>query len=84
MPRKADRPPDIEIGASVRAKKLRFETVPETEVRTSDGSGPKSRRKNLPDKVEPGVTYRDAEVSWSVQANVVEQDLAPEQGRNDS
>jgi hypothetical protein len=84
MPRNADRPPDIEIGATVRAKKLRFERVPETEVRTADGSRPKSRRKNLPDRVEPGVTYRDAEVSWSVQTNVIAQDLAKEQGRNDS
>jgi len=68
MPSEADRPPDIEIGARVKAKKLRFKTVPETEVRTSDGSRPRSQRKNLPDEVEPGVTYRDVEITWHTEA----------------
>jgi hypothetical protein len=67
MPRN-DRPADIEIGARVKAKKLRFRRVPETEVRTSDGSRPRSERKNLPDEVEPGVTYRDVEVTWHTEA----------------
>jgi hypothetical protein len=62
-------PSDIEIGARVKAKKLRFKQVPETEVRFSDGSKPKTERKNLPDEVEPGVTYRDIEVTWHAQAN---------------
>jgi len=69
MPRKTDHP-DIEIGARVKAKKLRFKQVPETDVRFSDGSRPTSERKNLPDKVEPGVMYRDVEVTWHAQANV--------------
>jgi hypothetical protein len=67
MPRN-DLPPDIEIGARVKAKTLRFKSVPETEVRTSDGSRPRSLRKNLPDEVEPGVTYRDVEVTWHTEA----------------
>jgi hypothetical protein len=68
MPRASDKP-DIEIGATVKAKKLRFRRVPETEVRASDGSRPASERRNLPDEVEPGVTYRDVEVRWHAEAN---------------
>lgn len=70
MPRNSERP-DIEIAAAVRAKKLRFEEVPRTEVRFADGSRPESRRRNLPDEVEPGVTYRDVEVTWHAQTHVV-------------
>jgi hypothetical protein len=72
MPRPTDRP-DIEIGAAVKARKLRFKEVPETEVRFSDGSRPVSERTNLPDEVEPGVTYRDVEVKWHAQSRVTEQ-----------
>jgi hypothetical protein len=66
---------DIEIGASVKAKRLRFREKPETrvelngEVREPEGeselqttSG--SERENLPEEVEPGVTYRDVRVRW--------------------
>jgi hypothetical protein len=63
MPRKSERP-DIEAGAVVKAKKLRFKHVPETEVRWSGESKGDSERTNLPDEVEPGVTYRDVEVKW--------------------
>ena len=72
MPRPTDRPA-IEIGAAFKAKKLCFKEVPETEVRFSDGSRPTSERTNLPDEVEPGVTYRDVEVKWHAQARVNEQ-----------
>ena len=60
--------PDIEMGARVKAKRLRFERVPETEVvfwgdpEPDSESG--SERKNLPDEVEPGRTYEDVEVRW--------------------
>jgi hypothetical protein len=60
--------PDIEMGATVRAKRLRFHGQPETEVRFEGGpeidcvSG--SERENLPETVEPGVTYRDIKVRW--------------------
>ena len=63
-------PSDIEIGATVKAKKLRFKQVPETDVKFSDGSRPRSERKNLPDKVEPGVTYRDVRVAWRAGARI--------------
>ena len=78
--------PDIQIGAAARAKKLRFKKKPETQVefekhgkanledlapeldiRTASGS----ERENLPDEVEPGVTYRDVEVRWGAAAKIV-------------
>jgi hypothetical protein len=68
------REPDIEIGASVKAKKLRFETTPKTDVsvrghpEVEDLSG--SERENLPDEVEPGVTYRDVRVRWRAAARL--------------
>ena len=71
--------PDIEIGASVRAKKLRFRSKPKTEVefrgepRIEGGSG--SKRENLPDEVEPGVTYRDVHVRWGAAARLRPEDF---------
>jgi hypothetical protein len=79
-----DRPerPDIEIGASVKADSLRFREKPRTEVelhgeiaepddRDDDidmTSG--SQRENLPDEVEPGVTYRDVSVRWQATGRI--------------
>jgi hypothetical protein len=78
------RPPaDIEIGAVAKAKKLRFETKPETEVKFPDSapsSGSHTERKNLPDEVEPGVTYRDVEVRWRARADVEARVLVDEDG----
>ena len=66
--------PDVEIGARVKAKRLRFERVPETDVEFSGepehDSGSHTERKNLPEKVEPGVTYRDVEVWWLAAAKL--------------
>jgi hypothetical protein len=65
---------DVEIGATVKAKKLRFDKVPETEVSfpgsDDERSGSHTERENLPDKVEPGVTYRDVKVRWRAGASV--------------
>ena len=78
--------PDIEIGAAVRARKLRFRRKPKTKVefegrtrvRTDDRiedieieSDSGSERRNLPEEVEPGVTYRNVEVGWAARARVV-------------
>ncbi len=58
--------PDIEITAYVKARELRFEEAPKTEVgfpgypERESVSG--TERENLPDEVEPGVTYRNPEV----------------------
>jgi hypothetical protein len=58
--------PDIEAGVSLRARTLRFETVPEIEA-GSYSSGEyevrtECRRKGLPDRLEPGITYRDVQL----------------------
>ncbi len=75
--------PDIEIGAVAKARRLRFRRKPETEVefegrtrvrsdeRIEDvelDTDSKSERRNLPEEVEPGVTYRDVEVGWAARA----------------
>jgi hypothetical protein len=84
MGRKGDDPdrvehPDVEIGASVSARRLRFHRRPETHVelhgevtergrhgRLDTASG--SEREHLPDEVEPGVDYEDVRVRWRVAA----------------
>ena len=73
--------PDVEIGAKVKAKALRFRSKPRTEVEfrgevaepgrreeieTTSGS----ERENLPDAVEPGVTYEDVSVRWRAAARI--------------
>jgi hypothetical protein len=69
-----DDQPDIEIGAFAKAKKLRFKKAPKTEIEfegepeIESFSG--SERKNLPDKVEPSVTYRDVVVGWRAAAKL--------------
>jgi hypothetical protein len=84
--RASNRPPDIEIGAAAKARKLRFRSKPESEVEFEGGTRVRSderieeidletdsgsERRNLPDEVEPGVTYRDVEVGWSAEARAV-------------
>lgn len=74
---------DVEIGASVKAKRLRFREKPKTQVElhgelhepeghraleTASGS----ERQNLPEDVEPGVTYRDVRVRWRAAARLGE------------
>jgi hypothetical protein len=55
-------PPDIELGVSLRARTLRFETVPEVETGYEGNPGHDVRtegeRDGLPDQVKTGVTYR--------------------------
>ena len=72
--------PDVEIGAVVRARRLRFRKKPQVDVNTrahvdvhpeladeldldAEG-GSRAERENLPDEVEPGVTYRNVRVGW--------------------
>jgi hypothetical protein len=72
---------DVEIGASVKAKRLRFRERPKTdvelhgEVREPESRGELqttsgSERRNLPDEVEPGITYRDVRVQWRAAARL--------------
>jgi hypothetical protein len=74
-----EREPDVEIAASVRAEELRFECKPEVEV-TAYASSPAlaesvSERENLPDELEPGVTYRHFAVRWRAAARLDDRDL---------
>lgn len=89
---------DVEIGASVKAKRLRFRQKPKThvelhgELREPEGhselqTASGSERQNLPDEVEPGVTYRDVRVRWRAAAGLGEPGFSgdakgPEQDRN--
>jgi hypothetical protein len=76
-------PPDIEIGARATAKRLRFRRKPQTKVDFDGGTrvrkddrieeveletDSKTERRNLPEEVEPGVTYRNVEVGWAARA----------------
>jgi hypothetical protein len=73
-----DREPDVEIAAAVRADELRFECKPEVRVSAYSDSPASaesvSERENLPDELEPGVTYRDVAVGWRVAARLNEPD----------
>jgi hypothetical protein len=71
--------PDVEISATVRADELRFESEPEVSVRVHADSPADtehvSERDNLPDQIEPGVTYRDIAVAWRVSARLRDPDF---------
>ncbi len=72
----------MEIGASARARRLRFRETPRTRVElhgevtergrrqeaveTASGSA----RENLPEEVEPGATYHDVEIRWRAAARL--------------
>jgi hypothetical protein len=58
--------PSVEIGASARAKRVRFEQEPETRVRHRGDYDAETlnERENLPKQVEAGETYRDVTVRW--------------------
>jgi hypothetical protein len=84
--------PDVDIQADVKAKAVRFNEAPETDVdftaesvdRTREEqaeveAGSATERENLPDEVEPGVTYRDVRVRWHAAARITD----PERGQDD-
>jgi hypothetical protein len=64
--------PDIQIGAVVKAERLRFTEVPDTEVdfHGDEDSVSTTDRENLPDEIEPGVEYRDVKVRWLAAARL--------------
>ena len=81
---------DIEIGAAAKMKAIRFEHVPETEVTFPESderhSGSHTERENLPDEVEPGVTYRDAKIRWRAEASArveMPPELAEDENRDE-
>jgi hypothetical protein len=67
--------PDIDISTRVRAKELRFGTVPRVKIsfegEPDHESSTRTERENLPDEVEPDVTYRDLEVRWRARSRIV-------------
>ncbi len=71
--------PDIEITAYVKARELRFEEAPKTEVgfpgypERESVSG--TERENLPDEVEPGVTYRNPRVRLRIATVLADPEL---------
>jgi hypothetical protein len=64
----------VRILASVTIAELRFDSRPRAAVRTTGcgGSSPVRviERRNLPDRVEPGVTYRDVYVAVEILGRV--------------
>lgn len=71
--------PDLEMAAAVRAREVRFECIPEVRVvvyaDVPTSAEQVSERENLPDQLEPGVTYRDFEVRWRVSARLDDPEL---------
>ena len=69
-----EEPPDIEICACARAKKVRFASKPETRVDFDEHPAVESEsrveKENLPEEVEPRVTYRDVRVSWRASSRI--------------
>lgn len=68
--------PDIEFTADVRAREMRFDKVPEPEVRfrgqPERASVSGTERENLPEKVRRGVTYRNFSLRLRIATELVE------------
>ena len=73
--------PDIELTAEVKSWWLRFEKVPETEIRfagyTEDQSVSQTERENLPREVEEDVTYRDSRIRLRSAGSLVDDESTP-------
>jgi hypothetical protein len=70
-------PPDLELGLSLRARSLRFRTVPKVKA-GFDGTPAydvrtESQRDGLPARVKQGVTYRRVRVRGRATLRVAEQ-----------
>ena len=76
------RTPDIDFSAKVKARELRFEEVPETEVRfwghPERNSVSVNERENLPEEVQQGVTYRDVSVRSRIASELVAIEVEPD------
>ena len=68
--------PEINFTATVEARELRFDEVPETKVRFSGHpelhSVSGTERKNLPEEVRQGVTYRNVSVRLRIATKLVD------------
>jgi hypothetical protein len=69
-----DEPPDVEIDVGLRARELRLECKPKVRVTffsdTPARAEEESERDNLPDALEPGVTYRNVGLRWRAAARL--------------
>jgi len=76
------RNPDIDFSASVKARELRFEEEPQTEVRfwghPERNSVSVNERKNLPEKVRQGVTYHNISVRSGIASELVALEEEPD------
>jgi hypothetical protein len=67
--------PDIAFAASIKMRELRFEEVPDPEVRfrgnIERNSVWESKRENLPDEVQEGVVYRNSKVRLRIASEIV-------------
>jgi hypothetical protein len=68
---------DIDVSTSVRMRSLRFNSVPSTRVWfegfPDEVNSLRTERKNLPDEVQPGITYENVTVRWRARARAVAQ-----------
>lgn len=77
--------PDVAILATVHARELRFDQVPEVKVTFPDNNVhvSKTDRTNLPDQVQPHVIYRDIGIRLTITSTlpdiekIVDEALAP-------
>ena len=72
--------PDIDFTADVKARKLRFNEVPETKVRfwghPESNSVSGTERENLPQEVRRGVVYRDVSVRLRIASELTDTELS--------
>jgi hypothetical protein len=77
--------PDVELTAEVKSRWLRFEKVPETEIRfpgyPEDQSVSGTEREKLPGEVEEDVTYRDSLIRLRSAASLVSDESIPGKDR---
>jgi hypothetical protein len=70
-----DEPADVEVFTKVRARSLRHGTRPQTKVwfegEPAELSSSRTERENLPEEVEPDVTYRNVEIRWRARSRIV-------------
>jgi len=82
-PRHLAKSADIVFTATVRADELRFHGTPETEVTFTGEPGERSTscstRRNLPDRVTGGATYRNIEVEYVLAAKLAAAATPPAQ-----
>lgn len=71
--------PDIDLTATVKARELCFDEVPDTEVRfwghPERNSVSGTERENLPEKVQRGVTYRNVSVRLRIASELIDDRL---------